>query len=67
VFLIRHVGGDDPEMVIADPEYYMIHVVTYKAKHEQGQGSSSGYDSIISPALIAKARSSVEMLRINTS
>ena len=54
-------------MVIADPEYYMIHVVTYKAKHEQGQGSSSGYDSIISPALIAKARSSVEMLRINTS
>jgi hypothetical protein len=37
MLVIRHVGGDDPKMIITDPEYYMIHVVTYKAKHEQGR------------------------------
>jgi predicted CopG family antitoxin len=28
VFVIRHVGGDDPEMIVADPEHSMIRVVT---------------------------------------
>jgi len=35
VFIVRHVGSDDPEMVITDPEYYMICMITYKTEHEQ--------------------------------
>jgi hypothetical protein len=37
VIVIRHVGSDDPEMIVADPEYSMIRVVTYKAEHEHGR------------------------------
>jgi len=66
VFVVRHVGGDDPEMIVADPEYYMIRVARIKpSMSSEGRGSSSGYDSMISPALIAERRSSVEMLRSN--
>ena len=36
MFVIRHVGGDDPEMIVADTKYYMICVVAYKAEHECG-------------------------------
>jgi hypothetical protein len=36
MFVVRHIGGDDPKVVITDPKYYMICVVTYITEHEQG-------------------------------
>ena len=66
MLIIRHVGSDDPEMIAADPEYYMIHVITIEpSTSSEGQGSSSEYTSMISPTLSAERRSSVEIFLSN--